>query len=329
MTTFHPYILGSGSSGKAVAKSLAVLRVLHPEWEIVTPVQLRRDVDWDALAPDPQRAVLFVANPHGLHTETVLAAEKAGFRHIVVEKPAAVTLTDVERLAGVKAEVAVLHGYRNMWGPQYLREQLVSGEWGQLVAVEGRYWQSSAAQRALSGKPAKGWKDDRALSGDFDTYLDLGTHWADLAFFLAGAPAEGGAAWRGFANADSPHRDTHVHLQLRFPGGVHGLASISKTWHGAGNELELNVVCERASATWRFDRPDEVIVGRGASRTTVARPASDPRGSQQAPGHGLGWIEGYVEITAQMLRKIAGEPASYPTLPEHLAVLRTMLTLVG
>src|SRR4051794_14930379 len=31
MTPIRPLILGSGSSGKAIAKSLAVLRVVHPE----------------------------------------------------------------------------------------------------------------------------------------------------------------------------------------------------------------------------------------------------------------------------------------------------------
>jgi predicted dehydrogenase len=328
MSAIQPYILGRGSAGKAIQKSLALLGVVHPEWETAPPIQLPRDVSWDRLNVDGARAVAFIATPHALHAEALLGAERAGFRHLVVEKPACVTLEQRESLRLLQAKVAVLHGYRLMWGPQWLRAQIDSGEWGRLVALEGRYWQSSTAQRALAPVTTSGWKNDPSLSGSHDVLLDLAPHWVDLANFLAGQPATGGNAWLSFANAESTHRDTHVHLDLAYRSGVRGLASISKTWHGAGNDLEIHVLCEGATAVWRFAAPDEVVVGRGASRATVTRPATDPRGSRQAPGHGLGWIEGYVEITAQMLRAmVGGGETHYPTLDEHLAVMDLLLRL--
>src|SRR5687767_14610409 len=100
--TIHPYIIGSGSSGRAIAKSLAVLGVLNADWKIASPIQLSRTTDWTALEP-PEGAILFIASPHGLHAEAIVQGERAGFRSIVTEKPACVSRQDIARLREVRA----------------------------------------------------------------------------------------------------------------------------------------------------------------------------------------------------------------------------------
>lgn len=55
-------------------------------------------------------------------------------------------LGQIQALKDVKTSVAILHGYRMMWGPQTLHQMLTAGEFGQIISLESRYWQSSVAR---------------------------------------------------------------------------------------------------------------------------------------------------------------------------------------
>jgi hypothetical protein len=103
------------------------------------------------------------------------------------------------------------------------------------------------------------------------------------------------------------------------------MASISKTIHGATNDFEFTVMGTRATATWRFLRPDEVEVGAGNQTFFVRRDAPN-QSSETSPFHGMGWLEGYVEITHQTLRSISGlTSVEIPTLDESLSAMKLLL----
>lgn len=324
----QPYILGRGMSGQAMVRSLALIRTLTSDFEVLPEVQVARDQDLGPLARAAEHPLLLIANPHGLHARALVEGAAAGFRHMVVDKPACVRLEEIPQLEALPAHVSVCHGYRQAWGPQLLRELIVSGECGEVFAIEGRYWQSSAAARALAGAAAgrSSWKNDPALNGPFDTLADLGTHWVDLAFFLMGQSASRITGWLGRANAESAGRDTHVQLSLEFGPGKRGLASISKTAHGATNALEVHVLGTRKTVSWRLMAPDELVIGEGGRETLVPREVAGP-GTGSRPFHGLGWIEGYVDILHQSMRRMAGlSHRPVPTLAESLEVMRAVLS---
>jgi len=45
----------------------------------------------------------------------------------------------------------------------------------------------------------------------------------------------------------------------------------------------------------------------------------------QAPFHGMGWIEGYIEIASRLLNEVyLKKKSSYPTLQNNLDVLSAM-----
>ena len=179
--------------------------------------------------------------------------------------------------------------------------------WAIVFAFESRYWQSSSAQTALKGDAAKeSWKNDIRLNGPHDALTDLGSHVVDICHYLMGAKAtRKQRCWVSYRNSAAAHRDTHVHLQLGFSGSRHALASISKTVHGATNDFEYTVFGTRGSATWRFLHPDEVEYGSGSQSAFIRR--EEPGvSSETKPFHGLGWLEGYVEITRQTLRRVSG-----------------------
>jgi hypothetical protein len=95
--------------------------------------------------------------------------------------------------------------------------------------------------------------------------------------------------------------------------------------HGATNDLEFTVMGTRGTATWRFSRPDEVEFGSGNQISLIRREAVNPS-SETSPFHGLGWLEGYVEITRQTLRQAAGLPyTEIPVLSESLDAMQLLL----
>lgn len=314
-------------AGDAIAKSLQILNMSEADWEIKPHRFVDRGASLKDLTKDVQNPLLFIANPAGLHTEVMLEADKAGFQAIFCEKPVAVISEELEQLQSIKTKTAVLHGYRQSWGPQKLKAMFDLGEFGEIISLESRYWQPSGAHRALQPAvlPTASWKTDPKLGGPSGVLLDLGTHWVDLVTFILGERPRGASGWASYINTDAPHRDTHLQLSLDFSKGVRAFGSISKVAHGSANDLDINIHGSRMSASWRFMSPDEIQIGLGRDRKVITRQDSK-LGSHLAPYHAMGWTEGYVEIFRQVLRELTGQTAtSYPTLEDALHVTRTLL----
>jgi predicted dehydrogenase len=317
-----PFILGSGKAAIGILESLKILELNHPEWTFNAVQKIPRNETF----PDVKNIIfpiLIIANPHALHSQAIIDGEKAGFKLIICEKPSATSMDQVHALKKIKVPVAICHVYRQMWGLQTLKEMISRGEFGKIISIEGRYWQSSSAQMALKAQKALSWKNDSNLSGPSDVLIDIATHWADAAIYLVGADPENVLIWRSFVNAQAPHRDTHLHLTMDFSRGIRALGSISKTVHGASNQFEINVIGEKKYGSWKFQHPDVIEVSEGATRTIISRTRSDI-GSGHWPHHGLGWLEGYVEILYQAIKK-----GSYPTLQQNLVMMESLLSNLG
>jgi len=324
MGLISPLIVGGGRAGEAIARSLYVVSRLEPRLQMETPVIHKRGAPLVEFAHSKSHPILIVANPHGLHAPTILEGAAAGFRLILAEKPSCVSPDQMKKLREVQTPVAIFHGYRQMWGPQTLKTMLTDGELGELIAIEGRYWQSSAAERALEDETEarlNEWKNDTELSGPYDALLDIGTHWMDMASYLVGKPPSNVEGWLNYANAPAPHRDCHVQVMLGYENGARAMGSISKTVHGATNHFEINVLGTKQSATWKFLTPDEIEIGHGRNRAILARKTSH-LGSHQSPFHALGWLEGYTEICHQILNEVfLGLDGTYPSLQENLELM--------
>jgi len=321
--TITPLILGKGRAGLAIAKAFATLNLLS-DFEIAPAVWLERGASLEKEKKKYSNVVLCIANPHGLHSQAIIDGDLARFDAILCEKPACVNLNEIQKLREVKTPTAILHGYRQTWGIQTIKNMIGKKLMGEILAIEGRYWQSSAAEKSLLKVGSKTWKDDTSLSGEYDTFLDIATHWVDSVSFLYGLKPRQIKGWKTYSNAESPHRDTHVQLALDFPQGGRALGSISKTYHGATNQFEVNVIGSKMSASWEFLRPDEILVGEGRDRKILTRKDSD-FGSKQTPYHAMGWLEGYIEIASQLLTEaFKKEKANYPRLSETLDFLEPM-----
>lgn len=320
-----PFLIGSGMAGQAIQKSLEVIKLIHPQLDLAPTVLLKRDQSLEGLISCADNAILFIANPSALHASTILKAEAAGFKTIVCEKPVATDLDQIERLKKVEARVAILHGYRMMWGPQTIKKMLKAGDFGELISIESRYWQSSVAQKAMTKAPERApWKSDVNLNGKYDVLLDLGSHWMDMITYLADDFPTSTEARLSYINALSSMRDTHLNLNLQFQNGLYATGSISKAVHGAGNSFEINILGAKKSCSWNFLTPDEIIIGEGAHQFIQKRIEST-LGGKQNPFHGLGWIDGYIEVIYRCLMELLGEDADYPNLNISLKNLELLL----
>ncbi len=310
----YPFIVGRGRAGLAIAESLAILKLQRrfSDFEFCEPIWVARD---EALKPKPDGlSIAFIANPSALHASRIVEADHAGFAGIATEKPACTTPEQGRELLSVKTPTAVFHGYRQMWGPQAIRQMIDKNELGQIIAIEGKYWSSSAAERTINPSPSNSWKNSFELNGPTDTMVDIGTHWADLATFLAGEFPLRASGWSSYINAEQPHRDTHLHLTLDFSSGTRALGSISKTVHGAGNDLQIHVIGSKGSASWTIANPDMLSIGVGREQRTLTRQSTE-YGSSHPAFHAMGWVEGYAEITKQLILEIVKQRAGQTTTP--------------
>jgi len=307
-------------AASAFISSARWLQQRNDEFESLEIETLARGADLNSIAPAPDD-LLIIANPHALHAPAIAAADNAGFQWIICEKPVAISKEQLSQLTQIKAQVFVCHGYRVQWGPRLIKSYIESGELGELYAIEGHYWQSSAAQRHINpNSPSKGWKDDTKLSGGADVLFDLVPHWLDLVCYLMGdAPAYINV--NCYRNDPKSFRDSHVQVNCDFLGGKHSIGSVSKMAHGFGNELQVRALGSHALASWNFERPDEITVAKGHDQKVIKR-TERTIGSGMPSFHSLGWLEGYVEILSQTLSAIKGRPyRSLPTLTESTKIM--------
>jgi predicted dehydrogenase len=325
----QPYLIGYGRAGRAIHESLAILKAIEPRLKLADPILLKRTDPIRPSVPN-SKSVLLVSNPHALHAKAIQEGSQNGFDGIATEKPVCVRKEEISKLKNIQIPVAVFHAYRQTWAPARLKQMLEQGELGELVSIEGKYWQSSIAERSLVPADQKSptWKNDVNLSGPSDVLIDIGVHWIDMAAYVLGSLPKQFACDLSYANSESTHRDSHAWLQMQFEKNgknVRSFASISKNIHGASNHFEINLLGTRKSATWFLSNPDEIQMGEGKKRYTLIREDSK-LGSLHSPFHGAGWMEGYIEILRQWMLEVSGQAHTpYPTLREALSLMEMIL----
>lgn len=146
----------------------------------------RWHADWRGLVADPLVEAVYVATPVHLHAEQAIAAAEAG-KHVLCEKPLALTVAECERMNaaaeanGVRLGVAYYRRFYPAVGR--VREILESGEIGVPVVA-----QINAFERfdPAPDNPRR-WLLDKRLSGGGPMF-DFGCHRIELLLGLFGMP---------------------------------------------------------------------------------------------------------------------------------------------
>lgn len=307
---------------------------------------------WQTAVADPDVDVVHVCVPNDLHRDVSMAAIRAG-KHVVCEKPLAIDLADGLALAEASersGRVTVLcHNYRYYTMVAELRLRVRDGALGALHAVRGAYLQDW-----LLSPRSTNWRVDAARGGPSRAIADIGSHWIDLAETVTDRRVESVFAQLGtvhgrrpgpghvatFSSTDDgegPWLDVTTEdqaaLLLRFQGGLQGSVVLSQVAAGHKNDLELSIDGGYGSATWRQERPDELVIGGASTTESVARTATDLTPGVQhrtrlPAGHPEGWADALRNLLSVAYAEIQGtEPVpAEPPLPtfadgvRHLAL---------
>ena len=144
--------------------------------------------DYTALLARDDIDAVCICTPSGLHAEQTIAAARAG-KHVLVEKPMALTLDDADAMivacaqAGVRLGVALQR--RSEPEFQRLQAAIAAGELGKLVL--GNICMPYL--RAQSYYDSADWRGTWALDGG-GALMNQGIHLVDLLLWLIGDAAE-------------------------------------------------------------------------------------------------------------------------------------------
>lgn len=150
---------------------------VQPDWPAVRCLDSAR-----AALADPAIDLVVIATPNGSHFELARAALQAG-KHVVVDKPCTVTLTETETLldlARQRGRVLTVFQNRRLDSDFLALQQVIqSGQLGRVVQVDSHF------DRYRPTVPAR-WREQN-LPGS-GLWFDLGPHLLDQALVLFGQP---------------------------------------------------------------------------------------------------------------------------------------------
>jgi len=165
--------------------------------------------DFNQAVADPQVEAVIVATINAALAEVSAAAIRAG-KHVIVEKPAGISVHQIDELMALaeKHKVCVRVGFNHRYHPAFAqaREIFASGVMGELMFIRARYGHGGRVGYD------KEWRADPKLSGGGEL-IDQGIHLIDLAgWFLGGFKQIDGHATTYFWNMPV---DDNAFLSLR------------------------------------------------------------------------------------------------------------------
>lgn len=235
--------------------------------------------------------VVAVATPPGVHTTDTLQALEGG-KHVIVEKPFALSLEECDRMieAAIKAKRLIMVGQtmRFFSAPMRIRELIVSGEFGRLVMIQ------DTSVYNYFGPKRTGWQLDPALSGG-GVVMNPVIHLTDRFRYYADSEISSvkavlGAAKEGFS--------IEGHLQAFYSFEKENI-SASLTLYGYGQTALDRTMVFLEKGVIQHDFIDHrITIYAGGNQVRVERPDPMPYG----PGRiNTGYVQELAEF-AQSLR---------------------------
>src|SRR5512132_3104601 len=185
----------------------------------------------EALCGDPEVEVVYVATPHELHVAHVTAAAASG-KHVLVEKPMAVTLdhcramNDAVRRAGVRMLVGHSHSFDRPIARA--REIIAAGTCGGVKMIHAQYYTDFLYRLR---RP-----EELDTSRGGGVVFSQGAHQVDIARLLAGGEVTSVRALTGSWDRARPTEGAYAAL-LTFANGAFASLTYSGYAHFDGDAL--------------------------------------------------------------------------------------------
>jgi predicted dehydrogenase len=285
MTPIGAAVAGVGFIGAVHAEALRRIGV-----DVVGVVRSRpasADADppayasFDEMLADDRVQVVHIATPNNLHLEQAGAALEAG-KHVVCEKPLAMTSRETAELVRLAEESGLVHctNFNIRFYPQvrHARALVRSGAIGEVWTVSGSYLQDWLL------RPSDwNWRLEPGKGGKLRAVSDIGSHWMDLLQFVTGRRIEQvladlmtalpvrrrpkGEVKTFAAAADLEREDAPIstedvaNMLFRFEGGARGTAMVSQVNAGRKNALRFEIGGSEGALAWDSERPEELWIG--------------------------------------------------------------------
>jgi predicted dehydrogenase len=295
---------------------------------------------WEALVADPELDAVVVCPPSDLNTTVAGAAVAAG-KHVLCEKPLAITHPEARRLLEATDRMPgrvhmVAFTFRFAAGLRYLRRLVDEGHFGEI-----RHWRMSYFNDGqLDPGIPFGWRHLRARGGA-GVIADMGSHMIDAARYLLGDVAAVSAVNRTYVKerpmpgggrgaVETPEASAWV---AEFASGVIGTFDVSRAVAGRGGTGRpqyqgVEIHGTGGAALYELMHPFQLQISLGPAMArrqhwaTVEVPPdlSVYPGSPRNPRVDDPLLGYKYDQGVAFVRAIRGETTDYPTFRDGAAV---------
>jgi predicted dehydrogenase len=320
------------------------------------------ETDWRKIIGDSSIDVVHVCSNNLFHFEMNRAAILAG-KHVMSEKPLAMTLEEAEELAGLAQKNGAVTGvnfcYR--YYPAVIEAMMRLRSVAGVVRMASGSWY----QDWLSKPSDWTWRLEKAQSGESNIAGDLGSHWFDLIQFVTGLkiaqvmadfstiipvrqkPKRQVIAFESSSAAEC--EDIRVELEeyaaimFRLSNGAPGTFSTCQTVHGKKSEPEFLISADDCSLAWSHADPSKLWIGRRdkANEILIENPAlmnNESSAYATLPaGHPLGYQDAVLNLFKDFYddvkagKTMTGRPVPCPTFEtgaEEMRILKAIIESV-
>jgi predicted dehydrogenase len=292
------------------------------------------------LLEDDRVDVVHLTTPNHLHYPQVKQALAAG-KHVVCEKPLALTAAESRQLVALADAAGVVHctNFMARFYPlvQQARSLLHEGSLGEIWNVHGSYLQDW-----LLRPTDWNWRLEPERGGDLRAIGDIGSHWLDLVQFVTGSRIVEVFAdlqtvipirrrplgpVQTFAQTEAEGDDVAIatedlaHVLLRFEGGARGAVVISQVSAGRKNMLSFELDGADAALAWNSERAEELWLGRRdrANELLLRDPSLMTPAARETTTLPAGHAEGFAETFRELYRRVyrAVESGGPPPEPDY------------
>ena len=235
--------------------------------------------DPESVFADPSVEVVHICTPNALHHRLAKAALQAR-KHVVCEKPLAMTLAEASELADLARSVdrvaTVPFVYR--YHPMAREARARMSELGALQLVHGSYLQDW-----LLSANATNWRVDSDQGGASRAFADIGSHWCDLLEWITAdrfaslvaalattVPRRPATSRLTFAAPEAVAADQELRavttedvaaLLLRTGSGVLCTLTVSQVSAGRKNRLWFEIDGAKRSLIFDQELPEQLWIG--------------------------------------------------------------------
>ena len=298
---------------------------------------------YEALLDDPEVQVVHNATPNYLHYPVNAAAIAKG-KHVISDKPLAMTAAEAKKLVDAANKAGIVHAvtfnYRGNPLVQQARQAIARGDIGTPHFLVGHYLQDW-----LLKDTDYSWRLEPDKGGASSALGDIGSHWCDLAQHISGLkithvlgdittviakrkkPVGSREAFQAAGGNEQVELvdiavEDLASVLLRFDNGAKGSFSVGQVCAGHKNDLILEVCGGGGSMRWRQEHQNELWLGHRDRPNELLQKDPSLIASEAQPyahlpgGHQESWADAFTNIMRDIYGFIAaGRKPSDPHPP--------------